>query len=70
MQFSDTLVVARCNRPWVGTIRELLARSKLSVEEYDAYLLGMEQGVAESRGMTWDVQMDGERRVITVQRKR
>lgn len=67
---SPAMVKARCNRPWVATVRENAQRTKVTIEDADAYQLGMEQAVAEHLGMSWEVQMEGGLRVITVQRRR
>lgn len=67
---SVATVKARCNRPWVATVRQNAQRTKVTIEDVDAFQLGMELAVAEHLGMSWEVQMEGEQRVITAQRKR
>lgn len=67
---SATLVKARCNRPWMATVRDNVQRTKVAIDDVEAYQLAMEQAVAEHVGMSWEVQMDGDDRVITVQRRR
>lgn len=62
-------VRARCNRPWLATVRANAQRSGVSVEDFEAYHLGLEQGLAASLGMTWDVALEGDARLITVRRK-
>jgi len=64
-----TQVKARCNRPWLGTVRNLEATTKVTVAEFEAYWLAYEQGIADAIGMTWQVTLDGEDRLITVGRK-
>lgn len=66
---SAEMVRARCNRPWTASVRGWATQSGVSPEEYDAYQLGLEQGIATSLGMTWEVQVDGNDRLITVKRK-
>lgn len=62
-------VKAKCNRPWIGTVRANEKRTGVSIDDYEAYQLGIEQGIATFLGMTWDVVLDGNSRVITVQKK-
>jgi hypothetical protein len=64
-----TMVRARCNRPWVATVNAQAERTGVSLADYEAYMLASEQGVATAIGMTWEVRMDGDWRVITVRRK-
>lgn len=67
---SATLVKARCNRPWMATVRDNVQRTKVTIDDVEAYQLAMEQAVAEHVGMKWEVQVDGDHRMITVQRRR
>lgn len=64
-----TTVRARCNRPWAATVRTNAARTGVSLEDFEAFTLAQEQGIAMSLGMSWDVQNDGDYRVITVRRR-
>lgn len=64
-----TMVRARCNRPWVATVRTNAERSGVSLEDFDAFMLAQEQGIASSLGMSWEARTDGEYRVITVRRR-
>lgn len=66
---SASMVRARCNRPWVAQVRTYAERTGVSVEDYEAYMLGAEQALAAALGMTWNVQLDGDYRVITVARR-
>jgi len=66
---SAEMVRARCSRPWVASVRAWAPQSGVSPEEFDAYQLGLEQGIATSLGMTWEVQLEGNDRLITVRRK-
>ena len=66
---SPTQVRGRCNRPWLATVRANAQRSGVSVEDFEAYNLGIEQGIAASLGMTLDVVLEGDARVITVRRR-
>lgn len=66
---SASMVRGRCTRPWVAQVRTYAERTGVSVEDYEAYMLGAEQALAAALGMTWDVQLDGDYRVITVARR-
>lgn len=66
---SASMVRGRCNRPWLPQVRANAERTGVSVEDYEAYMLGLEQAVATALGMTWNVQLDGDYRVITVARR-
>ena len=70
LQTANAMIVrARCNRPWLATVRANATRTGVSVEDFEAFTLGQEQGIATSLGMSWDVQNDGDYRVITVRRR-
>jgi hypothetical protein len=64
-----TMVRARCNRPWATLVRTNAERSGVSLEDFDAFMLAQEQGIATALGMSWEVQADGDYRVITVRRR-
>jgi hypothetical protein len=66
---SASMVRGKCNRPWIVTVRANAERTGVSVEDYEAYMLGVEQAIATSLAMTWNVQVDGDYRVITVSRR-
>jgi hypothetical protein len=66
---SPVVVKAQSNRPWITAVRNNEKRSGVTVDEYEAYLLGIEQGIAASRGMTWEVILQGDDRIITVRKK-
>lgn len=66
---SATIVRARCNRPWVGLVRGWAALSGVSLEDFEAFMLAQEQGTASALGMSWNVQADGDYRIITVRRR-
>jgi len=63
------MVKARCNRPWQAAVREQAERTGVTVEDYEAYMLAQEQGLAASLGFSWDAQIDGNFRILTVRRK-
>lgn len=66
---SSSMVRGKCNRPWIATVQANAERTGVSVEDYEAYMLGTEQAVAASLGMSWNVQVDGDYRVITASRR-
>lgn len=64
-----TEVRGRCNRPWAATVRANVERFKVTEEDYEANILGFQQGIAEHLGMIWTVTRDGNWQMITVRRR-
>jgi hypothetical protein len=65
---SPAMVQAKCNRPWIPTVRASQQLTGVTVDDYEAYQLGIEQGIANYLRMTWEVKLESNDRIITVRK--
>jgi hypothetical protein len=66
LEASETLVRARCNRPYLDYFGESGEHVGVSVEDYDASLLGFASYLADYHGMEWSQEMDGDYATYTI----
>ncbi len=69
LEASETVVKARCNRPYLDYFGESGEALGVTVDDYDQSFLAFASGIAEYHGMRWEQVVEGGDIVYTVTKR-
>jgi hypothetical protein len=69
IEANETLVRARCNRPYMSYFGDDRTAYGVTLQEFEESGLGFSSGIAEAHGMTWEQQVDGADKLITIRKQ-
>ena len=65
----ETMVRARCNRPYLAYFGEDGVSYGVTLEQYEQFGTGFASGIAEAHGMDWSQRVDGDDLLITIRKR-
>lgn len=69
IEASETIVRARCNRPWVTFFGESGENYGVTVADYEEAILAFGTAIANHHGMDWEQRIEGESLLITIRKR-